>query len=198
MAPLVSGHGSALRRHLDSSILPTSDTASVSSDALQHQDVPSTSHQFQLSKQEQQGQDQEQQQHQPTPGLDLEANITHQPTSDTDTLHHPLPSRHSAADSLSTLTSAISTPAASGVSSDSTAPLPPPFKSPIKRKPLSASASSLAASLSLRDSAGAVPPPLNPELLPKPDQRFSRSPSIDSPTFYDYPHSLRISLSSSK
>ncbi|GAB0136153.1 hypothetical protein EsDP_00004465 [Epichloe bromicola] len=200
MAPLVSGHGSA-PRHLDSSMLPTSDTASVSSDALQHQDGPSTSHQFRLSKQEQQDQDQERQQqrqHQPPPELDPEANITHQPTSDTDTLHHPLPSRHSTANSLSSLTSTISTPVASGVSSDSTAPFPPPFRSSIKRKPLSASASSLAASLSLRDSACVVPPPLNPELLPKPDQRFSRSPSIDSPTFYDYPHSLRISLSSCK
>ena len=55
-------------------------------------------------------------------------------------------------------------------------PFPPLVTSPIKRKPLSATASSLAIALQS---------PLTD--LPKPDTRFSRSPSVDSPTLYDLP-----------
>lgn len=53
----------------------------------------------------------------------------------------------------------------------------------IRRKPLSSAASPLATRHSTRDQL------LILEDLPKPDQRFSRSCSVDSPTLYDFPHS---------
>lgn len=196
MAPLVSDQGSALLDVDSSSILSTSDTASASSDILRHQDVSSTSHQSRLPERDQleQRQPQRQSQHhqqklQTVPQLDLQAKIQTQQISDADTHHRRR---------LSSLTSAVWTPVASGVASTSTPALPHPLRSPVKRKPLSSSTSFLAASVSVRDSAGAIPPPLNSELFSKPDQRFARSPSIDSPTFYDYLQSSRTSIPTSK
>lgn len=65
----------------------------------------------------------------------------------------------------------------------------------IKRKPLSisSSVSSLAAARSSNISSTS---PLVPLDLPKPDHRFDRSHSIDSPTLYEYPSSVRESLPS--
>ncbi|KAG5989310.1 hypothetical protein E4U43_004526 [Claviceps pusilla] len=225
MTPPISRHGSALL-DFDSSVLSTSATASASSDIPRHQHQSSTHDQLEFSGRDQTGhppqpphqhqqphqQSHQQSHHQSKPrhshhqhpaalGLDHESNVATRPTSHTDIHHRRLISGHSVVNSLSSLTaSGILHPVESGVALASPPPLPHPlFKSsPIKRKPVSSSASSLAASLRLRDSAGTIPPPLEPDLLPKPDQRFARSPSIDSPTFYDYSHSLRTSTTSSR
>ena len=53
---------------------------------------------------------------------------------------------------------------------------------PIRRKPLSSAASSLAG----RSSNGSAVVPSYID-LPKPEQRFSRSGSVDSPTIYEFP-----------
>ena len=58
--------------------------------------------------------------------------------------------------------------------------------SPIKRKPLSATASPSAVRYSNTSSSSTTSPPTFID-LPQPDQRFSRSYSIDSPTLYEYP-----------
>ncbi|KAH7171055.1 hypothetical protein EDB81DRAFT_188950 [Dactylonectria macrodidyma] len=52
---------------------------------------------------------------------------------------------------------------------------------PIKRKPLSSTASALA--LRFSSSGSLLPSPLE---LPKPEQRFARSCSVDSPTLYEF------------
>ncbi|KAG6039307.1 hypothetical protein E4U41_002976 [Claviceps citrina] len=185
MTPLIPGHGSA-SLDLDSSILSNSATSSASSDILRQQDVSSTSHQSPLPE--------------PDPRLqqqldpDRLAKIPGRPISCTDTHHRRLRSGHTVADSLGSSTSANSTP----VASVSTPPYSHPHKSPVKRKHSSSSRSSLAASLRLRDSAGVIPPLLDPELLPKPEQRFARPPSIDSPTLYDYQDPFRTSTHSFK
>lgn len=51
----------------------------------------------------------------------------------------------------------------------------------IKRKPLSPSASPVATRYSTRDYLEAI------QQLPRPEQRFSRSCSLDSPTLYEFP-----------
>ncbi|KAG5985085.1 hypothetical protein E4U55_001588 [Claviceps digitariae] len=207
MTPPISRHGSALL-DLDSSILSNSATASASSDIRRQQDNSSTYHHLNFSDRDQQGQQQLQHQlqhpgHYQQPAvlkLDHQSNIPNQRTLDADTPHRRLATGHSVANSLSSLPYAIA-PVDYGLASA----LPPPrfshpfIKSPpIKRKPLSSSASSLAASLRLRDSTATIPSPLDAELLRKPDQRFARSPSIDSPTLYDYSHSLSTSTPSPK
>ncbi|KAK7424895.1 hypothetical protein QQX98_000171 [Neonectria punicea] len=58
---------------------------------------------------------------------------------------------------------------------------------PIKRKPLSSTASALALRFS---SSGSLPSPLE---LPKPEQRFARSCSVDSPTLYEFSPAARAS-----
>ncbi|KAG6003530.1 hypothetical protein E4U21_001930 [Claviceps maximensis] len=214
MTPPMSRHGSALL-DLDSSILSNSATASgssaaasASSDILrQQQDNSTTNRQFELSQKVQQGPQQPQPQppsqphHRSHPQsaileLDHESIFQNQSTSDTDIHHRRLASGHNVSNSLASLNSGILAPLKSTVVSASPPPLPQPlFKSPpIRRKPLSSSASSLASSLRLRDSACTIPPLLDSELLPQPEQRFARPPSIDSPTFYDYSHSLRTSI----
>ena len=59
----------------------------------------------------------------------------------------------------------------------------------IKRKPLSSTASPVAARIS-QGSTSTAPSHID---LPKPDHRFSRSGSIDSPTLYEYPSSAKVS-----
>ncbi|OLN95908.1 hypothetical protein CCHL11_05080 [Colletotrichum chlorophyti] len=58
----------------------------------------------------------------------------------------------------------------------------------IKRKPLSSTASQLAASYG---SGASSPSILSPSDLPMPDTRFARSYSVDSPTLYEYPDTVR-------
>ncbi|KAM7219166.1 hypothetical protein V8F06_005463 [Rhypophila decipiens] len=55
---------------------------------------------------------------------------------------------------------------------------------PIKRKPLSSTASSIATrySTSTREFLDII------QQFPRPEQRFSRASSVDSPTLYEYPH----------
>ncbi|EFZ00323.1 hypothetical protein X797_003915 [Metarhizium robertsii] len=194
MAQLASLHGHALAdlEPGPSSIVSTSDTtsASKSSDTLRHDEL------FFFSSHHHQQQPPPQPQEQQDDSLDK---ICHQTPSDLDTPPSPcLPIGHSVTSSLSSLTS-IATPVAGTTFQSTIAHFPPPpLRTPIRRKPLSSSASSLAASLSLRDSViAAVPAPLNPDLLPRPGQRFARPPSVDSPTFYDYPQSIRTSVPSS-
>ncbi|KAH7022894.1 hypothetical protein EDB80DRAFT_23307 [Ilyonectria destructans] len=57
----------------------------------------------------------------------------------------------------------------------------PPSGKPIKRKPLSSAASAVA--LRFSSSGSPLPSPLE---LPKPEQRFARSFSVDSPTLYEF------------
>ncbi|KPM43884.1 hypothetical protein AK830_g2706 [Neonectria ditissima] len=59
---------------------------------------------------------------------------------------------------------------------------------PIKRKPLSSTASALA--LRFSSSGSPLPSPLE---LPKPEQRFARSCSVDSPTLYEFSPAARAS-----
>ncbi|KAH8884545.1 hypothetical protein GQ53DRAFT_661761 [Thozetella sp. PMI_491] len=61
---------------------------------------------------------------------------------------------------------------------------------PIRRKPLSSTASPLATRYSTRDHLEILQP------LDKPETRFSRSFSVDSPTIYEFPHHHRPSISS--
>jgi hypothetical protein len=56
----------------------------------------------------------------------------------------------------------------------------------IKRKPLSSTASPLATRYSTRSGREYLDG-LSPD-LPRPEQRFSRSCSLDSPTLYEFPH----------
>lgn len=211
MTSPISRHGSALLLDLDSSILSSSAAASASSGYPRDQDADSLSHQSELpghyqEAPRQQQQEQQQTQHHHThqqPAalkLNFEAKASSPSISDTDTRHNRLSRGHSVADSINSLASVTRSPVETGPASFSThPPASQPFLSnPIKRKPLSSSASSLAGSLRLRDSTATIPPPLDPDLLPKPDQRFARPPSIDSPTLYDYSHPLRISTLSFK
>ncbi|EHK17466.1 uncharacterized protein TRIVIDRAFT_132435, partial [Trichoderma virens Gv29-8] len=62
------------------------------------------------------------------------------------------------------------------------------FSGPIKRKPVSSAAAS--SSLVTQYLAQGSPQVHTTTIeLPKPDHRFARSPSVDSPTFYEYPAS---------
>ncbi|KAF7562188.1 hypothetical protein G7046_g1949 [Stylonectria norvegica] len=65
----------------------------------------------------------------------------------------------------------------------------PPSAKPIKRKPLSTAASVLAVRFSSASSP-AIPSPLD---LPKPNHRFTRPFSVDSPTLYEFSPDVRDS-----
>ncbi|KAL6818600.1 hypothetical protein GGI42DRAFT_310305 [Trichoderma sp. SZMC 28013] len=68
--------------------------------------------------------------------------------------------------------------------------LPFRFSGPIKRKPVSnaAASSSLVTQYLVQGSPRVNTTTID---LPKPDHRFARSPSVDSPTFYEYPASVK-------
>ncbi|KAM5369875.1 hypothetical protein ACJZ2D_008776 [Fusarium nematophilum] len=68
----------------------------------------------------------------------------------------------------------------------SSASVHPPSGRPIKRKPLSSSASALA--LRFSSSGSPLPSPLQ---LSKPDHRFARPCSVDSPTLYEFSSAAR-------
>ncbi|KAK5990782.1 hypothetical protein PT974_09055 [Cladobotryum mycophilum] len=72
--------------------------------------------------------------------------------------------------------------------------LPPRFSGPIRRKPVSSTASLLVTPFVPH----APQPAQTISDLPQPDCRFDRPPSIDSPTLYDYPASVRYSLIASQ
>ncbi|KAL6694881.1 hypothetical protein J3F84DRAFT_395236 [Trichoderma pleuroticola] len=68
--------------------------------------------------------------------------------------------------------------------------LPFRFSGPIKRKPVSSTTAS--SSLVTQYLAQGSPRVHTTTIdLPKPDHRFARSPSVDSPTFYEYPASVK-------
>ncbi|EEU48541.1 uncharacterized protein NECHADRAFT_74786 [Fusarium vanettenii 77-13-4] len=77
---------------------------------------------------------------------------------------------------------------ASGPAAPESASVTSPTGPPIKRKPLSSSASALA--LRFSSSGSPIPSPLQ---LPKPDQRFARPDSVDSPTLYEFSPAARAS-----
>ncbi|KAI8684214.1 hypothetical protein NCS57_00087200 [Fusarium keratoplasticum] len=77
---------------------------------------------------------------------------------------------------------------ASGPAAPASASVTSPTGPPIKRKPLSSSASALA--LRFSSSGSPLPSPLQ---LPKPDQRFARPDSVDSPTLYEFSPAARAS-----
>ncbi|KAL2685348.1 hypothetical protein Neosp_006446 [[Neocosmospora] mangrovei] len=77
---------------------------------------------------------------------------------------------------------------ASGSAAPESASVTSPTGPPIKRKPLSSSASALA--LRFSSSGSPIPSPLQ---LPKPDQRFARPDSVDSPTLYEFSPAARAS-----
>jgi hypothetical protein len=62
---------------------------------------------------------------------------------------------------------------------------------PIKRKPLSSTASPAAVRFSIRGYADAIAD------LPRPEQRFARSCSLDSPTLYEFPDHRSLLVTSS-
>jgi hypothetical protein len=69
--------------------------------------------------------------------------------------------------------------------------LPFRFSGPIKRKPVS---NTTAPSSLVTQYLAQGPPLVRTTIdLPKPDHRFARSPSVDSPTFYEYPASIQAS-----
>ncbi|KND89512.1 hypothetical protein TOPH_05925 [Tolypocladium ophioglossoides CBS 100239] len=162
------------------SIAPHSDTASASSEVLR--DVPSPHHQHR-------------------PSLSLRLSHSHhrrrrRKSSSSDTASQP-----AAQDSLSN--SLVDSPSPSPSNATSTpkstpAPAPVPaalVRSPIRRKPLSSTASSLSLVASIRSSADSPALSTSYVELPKPDHRFARPLSVDSPTLYDFSSSLRASLS---
>ncbi|KAL6358073.1 hypothetical protein LRP88_08253 [Fusarium phalaenopsidis] len=76
---------------------------------------------------------------------------------------------------------------ASGPAAPASASVTSPTGPPIKRKPLSS-----ASALALRFSSSGSPLP-SPLQLPKPDQRFARPDSVDSPTLYEFSPAARAS-----
>ncbi|RSM13403.1 hypothetical protein CEP52_001879 [Fusarium oligoseptatum] len=77
---------------------------------------------------------------------------------------------------------------ASGSAAPASASVTSPTGPPIKRKPLSSSASALA--LRFSSSGSPIPSPLQ---LPKPESRFVRPDSVDSPTLYEFSPAARAS-----
>ncbi|KAL7925128.1 hypothetical protein ACQKWADRAFT_285127 [Trichoderma austrokoningii] len=75
--------------------------------------------------------------------------------------------------------------------------LPFRFSGPIKRKPVSSAAAAAAPSSLVTQYLAHGPPVQTTIDLPKPDHRFARSPSVDSPTFYPYLPSAKSSVRAS-
>ncbi|KAF7546624.1 hypothetical protein G7Z17_g8305 [Cylindrodendrum hubeiense] len=111
--------------------------------------------------------------------------------SDIDRQLPPTSPKHVAAHPRSQTADCVSdcpSPTASTFTVASATAARPPSGKPIKRKPLSSAASALA--LRFSSSGSPLPSPLE---LPKPEQRFARSCSVDSPTFYEFSPAARAS-----
>ncbi|KAM0427559.1 hypothetical protein ACHAPT_007519 [Fusarium lateritium] len=96
--------------------------------------------------------------------------------------------RNAAAHSRSQTVDCLPNSSASDPAASASASVTSPTGPPIKRKPLSSSASALA--LRFSSSGSPIPSPLQ---LPKPDQRFARPDSVDSPTLYEFSPAARAS-----
>ncbi|PTB39560.1 hypothetical protein M441DRAFT_143509 [Trichoderma asperellum CBS 433.97] len=121
----------------------------------------------------------------------------HHPGSATITAPAPNPIRTSisASHSRSQTLDHVDSSAPTLISPVAVSSLPFRFSGPIKRKPVS----SAAAPSSLVTQYLAHGPPVRTTIdLPKPDHRFARSPSVDSPTFYEYPASVKSSARASQ
>ena len=104
-------------------------------------------------------------------------------------LSSPLPSPRSGRSKSLALTSSTSTGTSTSIGTSNSnihgsASTTTTTSAPIKRKPLSSTASALAARYSTRDYLQVQQP------LAKPETRFSRSYSVDSPTLYEFPRQL--------
>lgn len=104
--------------------------------------------------------------------------------SDTDRQLPPASPKHAASHSRSQTVDCLpssQSPTASTSAVAAATVVRPPSGKPIKRKPLSSAASAVA--LRFSSSGSPLPSPLE---LPKPEQRFARSFSVDSPTLYEF------------
>ncbi|KAL7786185.1 hypothetical protein V8C37DRAFT_405516 [Trichoderma ceciliae] len=181
------------------SILPDSDTQSASSEVspppspLRH----STIHKGPEDEQEESDEEYYQQYHQGQHNHHNHHNIHHFQTDTnpgtTVATPTPDPIRTSIVAGLSRSQTLdhVDTSAPTLISPVAASSLPFRFSGPIKRKPVSG----IAASSSLVTQYLAGSPLIHTAIdLPKPDHRFARSPSVDSPTFYEYPASIRASV----
>ncbi|KAF5011668.1 hypothetical protein FDECE_2243 [Fusarium decemcellulare] len=99
--------------------------------------------------------------------------------------HHQAPTKNVVTHSRSQTFDGLPSSSSASGSPTSASVYPPPGR-PIKRKPLSSSASALA--LRFSSSGSPLPSPLE---LSKPDQRFARPDSVDSPTLYEFSPAAR-------
>ncbi|UKZ66624.1 uncharacterized protein TrAtP1_007796 [Trichoderma atroviride] len=142
----------------------------------------------------QQEQYQEHQEHSPD-DVQLQLQHQHHPGSATIAAPAPNPIRTSiaASHSRSQTLDYVDSSAPTLISPVAVSSLPFRFSGPIKRKPVSSAAPS-----SLVTQYLAHGPPVQTTIdLPKPDHRFARSPSVDSPTFYPYLPSAKSSVRAS-
>ncbi|KAM0462953.1 hypothetical protein ACHAPV_003076 [Trichoderma viride] len=126
---------------------------------------------------------------------DVQLQHQHHPGSATIAAPAPIPIRTSiaASHSRSQTLDYVDSSAPTLISPVVVSSLPFRFSGPIKRKPVSSAAPS-----SLVTQYLAHGPPVQTTIdLPKPDHRFARSPSVDSPTFYPYLPSAKSSVRAS-
>ncbi|GJN83791.1 hypothetical protein PLIIFM63780_007340 [Purpureocillium lilacinum] len=186
-----------------SSIVADSDTASASSHVARDVRLPHHHHPHPPHRQEQ---NHYHNHHQSQSSLGSSSSTSSFPRHRPQhlSLHQRAPStssdaiRHSAVHSPPSSTPA---PLAAPVSVSETTSVPPGVpppsvvRVPIKRKPLSSTASVHSLIPSVRSSEEfSFPLPPSYAGLPKPDQRFARRQSVDSPTFYDFASSVRASV----
>ncbi|PON23874.1 hypothetical protein TGAM01_v207202 [Trichoderma gamsii] len=141
-------------------------------------------------------QEQYQEHHQAHHPEDVQLQHQHHPGSATIAAPAPNPIRTSiaASHSRSQTLDYVDSSAPTLISPVAVSSLPFRFSGPIKRKPVS----SAAAPSSLVTQYLAHGPPVQTTIdLPKPDHRFARSPSVDSPTFYPYLPSAKSSVRAS-
>ncbi|KAM0258403.1 hypothetical protein ACHAQJ_003880 [Trichoderma viride] len=188
------------------SILPDSDTQSASSEVypppspLRHSTIPEESdeedyQQYHQDYQDYQDyhQDHYQDHHQDHQDQDHHLQTDTNPgatiaTPTPDPIRISIATSHSRSQTLDY----VDTSAPTIISPVAVSSLPFRFSGPIKRKPVS----NTAGPSSLVTQYLAQGPPLAHTTinLPKPDHRFARSPSVDSPTFYEYPASVQSSV----
>ncbi|KAJ4855151.1 uncharacterized protein T069G_10709 [Trichoderma breve] len=163
-----------------------------------HQDYQNEYQQEYHQEYQQQGYHQDGHHHQDHHHLHLQTNLdpgTTTATTATTTIAAPVPpaairTSISASHSRSQTLDYVDTSAPTVISPVVASSLPFRFSGPIKRKPVSSTAAS--SSLVTQYLAQGSPRVNTTTIeLPKPDHRFARSPSVDSPTFYEYPASVK-------
>lgn len=163
-----------------------------------HQDYQNEYHQEYHQEYQQQGYHQDGHHQQDHHHLHLQTDLdpgTTTATTATTTIAAPVPpaairTSISASHSRSQTLDYVDTSAPTVISPVVASSLPFRFSGPIKRKPVSNTAAS--SSLVTQYLAQGSPRVNTTTIeLPKPDHRFARSPSVDSPTFYEYPASVK-------